>query len=76
VATIRFSYLTDGREDQITQVAGAATVTTNMELTIDVGNTMEGNTRVINKEEVLLGLKRLQDFIMKGGASQTGWPPQ
>lgn len=76
MATVRFSYLTDGREDQITQAVGAATVTTNMELTIDTGNTMEGNTRVINKEEVLLGLQRLKDFIMKGGASTTGWPPQ
>lgn len=76
MATVRFSYLTDGREDQITQAVGAATVTTNMELTIDTGNTMEGNTRVINKEEVLIGLRRLIDFIMKGGASQTGWPPQ
>ena len=76
MATVRFSYLTDGREDQITQAAGAATVTTNMELTIDLGNTMEGNTRVINKEEVLLGLQRLKDFIMKGGANLSGWPPQ
>jgi hypothetical protein len=76
MATVRFSYLVDGREDQITQAVGAATVTTNMELTVDLGNTMEGNTRVINKEEVLLGLQRLKDFIMKGGANLTGWPPQ
>lgn len=76
MATVRFSYLTDGREDQVVQAVGAATVTTNVELTIDIGNTMEGNTRVINKEEVLIALQRLKDFIMKGGASTTGWPPQ
>lgn len=76
MATVRFSVPVDGREDQITQAVGAATVTTNVELTVDLGNTMEGSTRVIQKDEVLLALTRLKDYIMKGGTNLTGWPPQ
>lgn len=76
MATVRFSVFPTAREDQITMAAGAATVTNNVELTVDLGNTMEGSTRVINKEEVLLCLERLIDFITKGGANLTGWPPQ
>jgi len=55
---------------------GSATATSNVKLTVDLGNTMDGSSRVIQKEEVLLCLERLMDFIMKGGANLTGWPPQ
>lgn len=76
MATVRFSVPVDGIESAITQAVGAATVTTNVELTVDLGNTMEGSTRVIQKDEVLLALKRLQDYIMTGGKTAAGWPPQ
>ena len=76
MATVRFSVLVDGTEAQITQAAGSATVTTNVELTVDLGNTMEGSSRVIYKEEVLLALRRLEDYIIAGGKNYTGWPPQ
>lgn len=76
MATVRFSIFPDALEAQITQAVGAATVTNNVELTVDLGNTMEGATRVIQKEEVLLCLERLVDFITKGGANLSGWPPQ
>lgn len=76
MATVRFSVPVDGIESAITQAVGAATVTTNVELTVDLGNTMEGSTRVIQKDEVLLALTRLRDYIMTGGKTAAGWPPQ
>ena len=76
MATVRFSIFPDATEAQIVQAVGAATVTSNIELTVDTGNTMEGSTRVVQKEEVIIALRRLIDFIMKGGASVAGWPPQ
>jgi hypothetical protein len=76
MATVRFSIFPDATEAQIVQAVGAATVTSNIELTVDLGNTMDGTSRVIQKEEVLLALERLADFIMKGGVNLTGWPPQ
>lgn len=76
MATVRFSVPVDGTEAQITQATGAATVTTNVEVTVDLGNTMEGSSRVIQKDEVILALRRLIDYIMAGGKSYTGWPPQ
>lgn len=76
MATVLFSTSPDYTEAQILQNVGSATVHTNVELTVDLGNTMEGSARVIQKEEVILCLQRLIDFIMKGGSSLTGWPPQ
>lgn len=76
MATVRFSIFPDALEAQIVQAVGAATVTSNIELTVDLGNTMDGASRVIQKDEVLLALQRLRDFILKGGANLTGWPPQ
>ncbi len=76
MATVRFSVYPTAQEFQITQAVGAATVTNNVELTVDLGTTMDGGTRVISKEEVLLCLERLVDYITKGGANLSGWPPQ
>lgn len=76
MATVRLSISPTQREDQVTQAVGAATVTTNVELTIDLGTTMDGGTRVISKEEVLLCLERMVDYITKGGTNLAGWPPQ
>lgn len=75
MATVRFSIYPDATEAQITQAVGSATVTNNVELTVDLGSTMDGSSRVISKEEVLLCLERLMDFIAHGGVNQT-WPPQ
>lgn len=76
MATIRFSTYPNATEAQIVQATGSATVTSNIELTVDVGNTMDGGTRVINRQEVIQSVRRLLDFLIKGGASNTGWPPQ
>ena len=67
MATVRLSTFPTAREDQIVQAVGAATVTSNIELTIDQGNTMEGATRPLQKEEVLDALDRLRDYIVRGG---------
>jgi hypothetical protein len=76
VATVRFSIAPGFVDAQITQAVGAATVTTNVELTVDLGNTMDGATRVISREELVHTLKRLHDYIVQGGTNRTGWPPQ
>ncbi len=75
MATVRWSIFPDAREVDITQAVGAATVTNNIELTVDLGTTMDGGTRVISKEEVVHSLQTLIDFIIHGGTNQT-WPPQ
>lgn len=46
------------------QAVGAATVTSNIELTVDLGNTMDGSSRPVNREELLLALRRLEDYIV------------
>ncbi|MES1195358.1 MAG: hypothetical protein ABUL58_00230 [Steroidobacter sp.] len=71
MATVRFSTYPGAKEADIVQTVGSATATSNIELTVDLGNTMNGNTRVINKNEVLYSLVRLADFIV-----ESKWPPQ
>lgn len=70
MATVRLSIFPTATEAQITQAVGAATVTNNIELTIDQGNTMDGATRALTKVEVLLCIERLADFIEHGGLNQ------
>lgn len=64
MATIRFSTFPGATEAQIVQAVGAAVVTSNIELTVDMGNTMDGATRVIQRDEVLLALQRLRDYLL------------
>ena len=71
MATVRWSIFPGATEGQITQATGAATVTNNIELTVDLGNTMDGATRVISREEVLHSLQRLRDYIL-----DHPWTPQ
>jgi hypothetical protein len=71
MATVRWSIFPGATEGQVTQAVGAATVTNNIELTVDMGNTMDGTTRVISREEVLLALQRLRDYIV-----DHPWTPQ
>ncbi|MEA3108760.1 MAG: hypothetical protein QOI88_3365 [Gammaproteobacteria bacterium] len=77
MATVRLSIFPTARMDQITQAVGAATVTNNIELTVDLGNTMDGSSRVLRKQEVIDSVRRLLDFIIQGGTAGNGaWPPQ
>ena len=64
MATIRLSIFPTATEAQIVQAAGAATVTSNIELTVDMGNTMDGTSRPVNREEVVLALRRLIDYVL------------
>jgi hypothetical protein len=75
MATVRFSTYPSATEAQIVQAVGSATVTSNIELTVDLGNTMDGGNRQISREEVILSVRRLLDFLVHGGANGTGWPP-
>jgi hypothetical protein len=71
MATVRWSIFPGATEAQITQAVGAATATNNIELTVDLANTMDGATRVVSKEEVLHSLYRLRDYII-----DHPWTPQ
>lgn len=64
MATVRWSVFPGATESQITQAVGAATVTNNIEITVDLGNTMDGSTRVVSREEVILSLRRVIDYML------------
>lgn len=58
--------------EQITNVVGAATVTNNVELTIDMATTIvndNGTTRQISRNEVLLILEMMEQYI-----TRMNWP--
>lgn len=71
MATRRYS-IQPGDADAygITEAVGAATATKCIELTVDLGNVVEGSTRPPNKEEVLNALEKVTDYIASGL-----WPP-
>lgn len=71
MATVRWSTTPGDREQDIVQAVGAATVTKNIELTVDLGNTMDGSSRILSREEVLHSLYRLCDYIV-----DHTWTPQ
>jgi hypothetical protein len=54
----------------ITEAVGAATATKCIELTVDLGNVVEGNTRPPNRQEVITALEKLFDYVR-----QSNWPP-
>ena len=75
MATVRWSIFPTAREQDITQAVGAATVTNNIELTVDLGTTMDGGTRALSREEVIHTVRTLLNFLIHGGTNAT-WPPQ
>lgn len=50
----------------ITEAAGAATATKCIELTFDLANVKEGNTKPLTKQDVLDGIDRIRDWIVQG----------
>lgn len=73
MATRRYSIDPGQHLEDITEAAGAATVTNHIELTVDCASTVvnEGSsTRVISKNEVLLALELFEQYITK-----SNWPP-
>jgi hypothetical protein len=45
-------------------------VSEKVEVTVELGNIMDGNTRQITREEVLAALLRIEGYITQGN-----WPP-
>lgn len=70
MATRRF--MTDPGEalENVTQATGAANVTKNIELTVNLANVKDGSTKAITKEDVLLALDRFREYLV-----QNIWPP-
>jgi hypothetical protein len=54
----------------VTQDVGSATATKSIELTVDLANVLEGSTKPITREDVLLALDRFEDYI-----ATCQWPP-
>lgn len=72
MATRRFSINPENSEFQVTEAAGIAVVTKNIELTVNLAAVLgEGSgTRAINRGEVLLALEKLYNYVEK-----ISWPP-
>jgi hypothetical protein len=71
MATRRYS-VAPGDADAygITEAVGAATATKSIELTVDLANVVEGNTRALQRQEVVTALEKLVDYVR-----QSNWPP-
>jgi hypothetical protein len=54
----------------VTEAVGAATATKSIELTVDLANVTDGNTKPITREEVILAVARFQDYL-----TTCLWPP-
>lgn len=54
----------------ITEAVGAAVATKNIELTVDLANVKSGGTQPASKNDVLLALDQLRDYI-----TTNIWPP-
>ena len=76
MATRLYSVNPEDSEFQITEAVGSAIVTKNIELTVNLSATLitDSNsptgTRAITKNEVLLALQKMENYIEKGS-----WPP-
>ena len=74
MATRRYGISVGQGEFEITEAAGAAVSSDNVELTIDIASTvvnLDGSdTRVITKQEALDAVEKIKNHIIKGN-----WPP-
>lgn len=73
MATRRYSVNPGDGANQVTEAAGAAIATKNVEVTIELATTAVndgGATRTIAKSEVLDALTKIKEHITKGN-----WPP-
>lgn len=61
-------------EGAISEGAGSAVAADNIELTVDIANTVVNlngsDTRIVTKQEVLDALDKIKNHILKGN-----WPP-
>lgn len=70
MATRRYSTAPGDQLKDVTEAVGAATATKSVEVTFDLANVKQGNTKPLTREDVLLGLRRIRDKIVQGN-----WPP-
>ena len=70
MATRRYSVGIGQGKESVTEAAGLAVVTANVELTIDFGATIGGVAGSMRREDALLAVDRLRQYIL--GAN---WPP-
>jgi hypothetical protein len=70
MATRRYSINPGDNDTQVTEAAGAAVATKNIELTVNLANVLDGATKAISRDQVLVALEQLKQYIMRGN-----WPP-
>jgi hypothetical protein len=70
VATRRLSTQPGDQLKDVTEAVGAATVSKSIEMTFDLANVKDGNTKPLTRLDVLLGFRRLRDYIIA-----LKWPP-
>jgi len=73
MATRRYGANAGANLEGVTEAVGAAVVAKNVELTVDLANTVvndSGTTRTISKNEVLIILELFEEYIVR-----SNWPP-
>lgn len=73
MATRRFGLSVGESLENVTEAVGSATAADNVELTVDIASTVVkegGSTRTIYREEVLIILNILSQYI-----TRVQWPP-
>lgn len=56
--------------NKVVEAIGSATTTKCIELTVDLGNVLQGSSKPLTRQDVLDALDRLKDYIIQGQ-----WPP-
>lgn len=70
MATRRYSYTPNAAPYGVIESVGAATATGPIEITIDLGNVMQGSTTALKRQDVLDALTKMTEYIEHGN-----WPP-
>lgn len=70
MATRRLSTQPGDQLKDVTEAVGAATASKSVEMTFDLANVKDGNTKPLTRHDVLLGLRRFRDYIIA-----LKWPP-
>lgn len=70
MATRRLSIAASEQLKDVTEAVGAATAAKSVELTWDLANVKQGNTKPLSKEDVLKALQYFTDYVIA-----LKWPP-
>lgn len=66
MATRRYSTQPGDQLKDVTEAVGAATATKSVEVTFDLANVKEGNTKPLTRQDVLDAIDRIRDKIVQG----------